>query len=741
MPDNTTKTTLKNSAPPPFNIDRGVAYEIDGQRYQRAALQPPGGLLLINGKGTYQYRAGDGSLRLPTDEDIDQLLRDGRLVFVRSLSGSRASLEFAAGELDFADLELIDDRFRKRFAQVALLDHHGVKNGTKAIQAGLNTHWTKEYRDTFGPADKAVTVKRWRTERGEAGNRCHRQMVSMTGKVSRATEGYSAVENTKQKHALKCVASRCSMKTGYRLALGELDQINDGHHPSFAQPETPYQAFSYSTFVRACRELRNSATLEARDGQELVKAVMHGGGKPETASRILEKVQIDHTPLDAFIVVDGVHGTLSMRPWLTIAIDVKSRVLLAVVITLLPPSYATVCETIRRMALPKRPPEPYASRHPILSRICGRPNLITVDNAFEFRSSSMEDMAETTGIAVRFAPIKTPRYRGVVERAIRTLPEYMLQQYDARTRSIREERLSKGNPEGKAEITLKGLEALANLATTFYHIASHDGLNEACPTSVFQAGALKHGIDVMYDMRSFLIEVMEVEHHVKLDNTGLSLFGLRYYSKREVLNLLDDNMRYEPRRNTKAYPSIRVKVKYDPGNIGSVQVYSRHTRKYVELKCELDHYSDGMPLTLHEEIRLRSKQQNAASIDEKELNAIRAEMTEMIRTMAPKAAKAEREMLAKLAELPRIRNVTGALIDLEYRYAEGTAPEDFIAHSTAAETALDRDLRQIPEPRRRDRLPSRDRRDSSAPHPDYGKRSRTTVRRTRTGHGGSDNAR
>jgi putative transposase len=61
-----------------------------------------------------------------------------------------------------------------------------------------------------------------------------------------------------------------------------------------------------------------------------------------------EVVQIDHTKCD-ILIVDDLYRTSIGRPWLSVAMDIASRAILAILVTFEPPSAATVALLITRI--------------------------------------------------------------------------------------------------------------------------------------------------------------------------------------------------------------------------------------------------------------------------------------------------------------------------------------------------------------------------------------------------------
>lgn len=501
---------------------------------------------------------------------------------------------------------------------------------------------------------------------------------------------------------------------------------------------------------------------------------MRGAGKPLTASRILEKVIIDHTPLDAFVIVDLERDVVASKPWLTLATDVHSRAVLAWVISFRPPSYWTVCETLRRMGLPKRPPARDAERYPILKRICGKPAELILDNASEFTSHNLEDAAKCGGFAVRFCPVKQPTYRAIGERAFRTIPPMMLENLHGATKPIKEARLDGRDPQDRAVATMNELEALANMAIAEYHTAPHEGIKDLQPALVFQKSANKNGIDVMTDFHRFHIEVMETLQNVKVTKSGVRIFnGLHFQHAYNVPTLIDNCLRFEPRRQKRTDATIHTKIKFDPGNIAKIYAWDKTELRYLELHCADETYADGMPLWFHEELVDIAKRESTAPpkataqprtknrkkkvegylspIDpetgeevapkgfntEAERLEARARRIEAVRAIAPRARARERLTLARLYEIPRLRQITGNIVSLGTDFSEAVTTDDFIAHDVASLTALDLEIqspRPAPQPAR-PRTGKGDRRDAGQPRqnvqPDRQDRETATLSRRR----------
>ena len=90
---------------------------------------------------------------------------------------------------------------------------------------------------------------------------------------------------------------------------------------------------SRGTVLRRIARLDPVKTVTAREGRDAARTRRSAGGTPPEVTGLLEQVQADHTPVDV-IVVDEKHRLPAGRPYLTIAIDVCSRCVLGMVVTL-----------------------------------------------------------------------------------------------------------------------------------------------------------------------------------------------------------------------------------------------------------------------------------------------------------------------------------------------------------------------------------------------------------------------
>jgi putative transposase len=137
-------------------------------------------------------------------------------------------------------------------------------------------------------------------------------------------------------------------------------------------------------------------------------------GKTDYPEKPLERVEMDHTPID-LIVVDE-HDLLPLgRLNLTNALDGATRYPLGYYLGFEPPSYYTVMECLHHAIwLKPNIQERYGTEHPWLAY--GVPSLLIVDNGKEFIGQDLSDACLQLGITLENAPLQTPEFKAAIGR-------------------------------------------------------------------------------------------------------------------------------------------------------------------------------------------------------------------------------------------------------------------------------------------------------------------------------------
>jgi len=360
----------------------------------------------------------------------------------------------------------------------------------------------------------------------------------------------------------------------------------------------------------------------AREGAKASRQRHHPVSGSYQVERAYEVVQIDHTLVDV-IVVDRVHRKPLQRPWLTLAIDVASRMVAGFYLTLEPPSALSVALAIQHLVQPKFdwleslgidadwPAE-------------GLPETIHVDNAKEFRSKAMKRGAEEHGISLQYRPIGAPHYGGHIERLIGTMMGAVHLLPGSTFRSIKD----RGDYDsvGKSAMTLDELEHWLALEITRYHAERHRSLGIPPVAAWNEAyGQREAPLRRPYDPEGFRIDFLpSTERMVRRD--GIHLFGLRYWD--DVLSL------WAGRQDR------QLRVSYDPRDLSTVFVRGPQGQRYPVRFADLRHPS--ITLAEHRRAQAILRERGRALEDEDLIFAVIEEQRALVDAASTRTREARR---------------------------------------------------------------------------------------------------
>src|ERR1700722_18512098 len=271
--------------------------------------------------------------------------------------------------------------------------------------------------------------------------------------------------------------------------------------------------------------------------------------------RALEVVQIDHTPVDV-IVVDRENRQPIGRPWLTLAVDVKTRMIAGFHVSLWSPSALSVCLALTHAVLEKTSWLADRELQTLEWPISGLPQVLHVDNAREFHSEALVRGCQEYGIRLDHRPVGRPHFGGHIERLIGTMMGAVHLLPGTTFSSVSE----KGSyaSEERASLTLAELERwLALQIAGVYHLSIHSALGKT-PLAAWQEDAEttarpRHPLD---ETEFFLSFLPAVPRQIRRD--GIHFYNIRYW----------DNV-LRPWAGRLKEPLL---VKYDPRNLSRIYV-------------------------------------------------------------------------------------------------------------------------------------------------------------------------
>ena len=320
--------------------------------------------------------------------------------------------------------------------------------------------------------------------------------------------------------------------------------------------------------------------------------------------------QIDHSPVDVIVVDSGTRQPIG-RPWLTLIIDVASRLVPGLYVSLEAPSVVAVGMALRHAVLPKA--EALGDREIEAEWPgCGLPDALHTDNGSDFRSDAFVRACANLGIEIIRRPVRQPRYGGHIERligtaqmAIHTLPGTTFSNPAGR---------GDYNSDKAAALTLDELETwLWRYFACDYNQRVHSATGRT-PLAAWRDGpeGKPWSPRQPYDPDRLAINFLPAVSRL-VGRQGIMLNGISYYEP-FLATLFDTNAR-------------RVVVHYDPRDMSRVFLRGGdgfQTVRYRNLA--------NPPLTLWE-IRAARKAlaaEGRASVDEAALIAVRQANADLV---------------------------------------------------------------------------------------------------------------
>jgi putative transposase len=352
---------------------------------------------------------------------------------------------------------------------------------------------------------------------------------------------------------------------------------------------------------------------KARDKYEPIK------GEFPNADYPLSVIQIDHTPVDIILVDEQFRKPLK-RPWLTLAIDVYSRMVVGYFLSFETPGFLGTGMCISNSILPKEM---------LLDELgikgdwpCwGIMDKIHVDNAKEFRSNMLEHSCLNYGIDLEFRPVATPHYGGHVERLLGAFSEE-IHNLPGTTFSSTEDR-ENYNSSKNASFTLKEFEKwLITYIVKVYHKSIHSTIKET-PYERYKKGILGNknnpGIGIppiILDTQKVRLDFMPyVERSVQ--EYGVVIDHIYYYS--DVLRAyIHDTDGKKPRKHL---------FRRDPRDISVIYFFDYKNNQYYDIPYR-DTSLPPISIWEHREI-IKKLKETRKPIDEKSIFAAFRELNEM----------------------------------------------------------------------------------------------------------------
>lgn len=375
---------------------------------------------------------------------------------------------------------------------------------------------------------------------------------------------------------------RLTVAAVYEALVGRIADENQFRDEGDKLP-TPSERSIYDVV----NQLDEYEVIKARHGKRIadLRCGMFKRGPQPT--RPLERVEIDHTRLDLF-VIDPVTKMPIGRPTLTIAVDKYTRMVLGFYISFNGAGFLSVAHCLRHAILPKTYVKNIYPSVEHAWNVFGIPEMVVVDNGLEFHGDGFEDACLQLGTVISYCPVRKPWFKPIVERYFGTLNRKLLHELPGTTFSNIFER-EDYDPTKNAII---GLDTLLEITHVFiidyYSQRKHRGANDI-PARRWDAAVQEYPPALPARREDLQVLLGDVEYRT-IQPYGIALFDLTY----------NDEALAHLRKGLKGH---RFKIKYDPADISVIYVLDPDSDKFIPIPAESQQYTKGLSLWQHKVIQ------------------------------------------------------------------------------------------------------------------------------------------
>lgn len=322
------------------------------------------------------------------------------------------------------------------------------------------------------------------------------------------------------------------------------------------------------------------------------------------ATRPLEVVQLDHALLN-IVLVDEKTRLPMCRPWLTIAIDIFSRMVVGIHLAFEEPGAGGTGLCLAHSILPK---ETWLSERGIEGNwpCWGVMDTLHLDNAREFHGKMLLRASELYKFKLFYRPPRRPEYGGHIERLIRTIKFNIRGLAGSLTVRARGRRRLVAT--GKPALSLPELERwLATYLVNVYHHREHKSLGISpyeCYQQAIIGSSSRPSIGPQPRLQNYKQVTRDFMPFVmrSIQRYGVRIDHLDYYA--EVLRPFIHNHEFSGKASGAEYI-----LKRDPRNISVIYFLHPTTQQYHDIPLG-DMKGGRVSLWEHREVVRRELERN-----------------------------------------------------------------------------------------------------------------------------------
>ena len=586
---------------PGFTLRKNMAFDWDGTTFRIDRLQPNGDILL--------ERLKDCQLTLVKRDELLAEYAQGK-VSARIAESLPVQVPVFSRPLDELPERVRKEALRRR-RYIDAIHADGTPVFTKRYLAPLIKQVAAEFNDSKPPSVSSII--RW-NGRFQATHDT-RALISRTDLRGKRAPRQSERMLELVAEAIEEAFDTSPQSTGTNIYSRLLTKV----HAENARrlPDQQLRPPNIRTLYRMLASTDAYEKVRLREGKTAADKRFRVGKAATRVSHILERVEMDHTPLDLFLIDEKTWLPLG-RPTLTVAIDRYSRMLLGYYLSFGAPSTAAVMGALRHAIMPKTlsnaamPGLTIEHAWPCY----GLPDLVVVDNGMEFYSNDLESVAYDLKTHIQYCPKHQPRFKGAVERFLGTINYNFAHQLPG-TSFARFYQRGDYDPQKCALLTFAEFKHIfEKWVVDVYAQTVHRGLGTT-PWARWHEGLAKHEPELPENLRHLQRRIGMVKTRC-LRRDGVQLNGIRYSGDalQPILSAYGEG--------------VQVRVSYDAEDLGEIQVWGPDDTEPVTVLALDQSYARGRTLRQNKTIRDLLREQGASAENPAALQRARSDLSQSI---------------------------------------------------------------------------------------------------------------
>ncbi len=413
---------------------------------------------------------------------------------------------------------------------------------------------------------------------------------------------------------------------------------------------------SRATIYRYLSKLEAYDVVAGREGKAAAKQKFRSVIGKQQAFDILERVEIDHTPLNILVYCE--HGKRGNgRPWLTAAIDKHSRLVVGYYISYRTPSTYAVLQCLRQAILPK---DALLASYPDITTSWparGIPAVVVCDNGMELHSHSFSQVCLELGVQIQFCPAKKPQYKGSIERFLKTINHDLIHQLPGTVFS---------NPEERGDYPSEKLSCISfetlnhqvlKWIVEIYNATPHRGIGGATPLVKWQQGEARTVLEHPAEPAQLDV-ILGQPANRRVFHYGVEVNSIFYNN---------DELQQLPQRHGEA---LHVDLKFYEDDIGFIHVFNPEMGAYFRVDAIDQSYAQGTTLQMHDVIKESERQENK----DRQTTLRLLQKRDELQNIVDEALKAKKMANRKKAAVFKGINTSGSTLRNSEKKLENTAP-------------------------------------------------------------------